>query len=74
MIDFSDHIIEKFPFRLSERRTDDGREFEATFKPTARWNALIGPIRKRSIHIDVRSNRARQLTNISSVVAGIGIV
>ncbi len=28
-IDFIDHIIEKFPFRIREIRTDNGREFQA---------------------------------------------
>ena len=31
MIDFIDHIIEKFPFRIREVRTDSGHEFQAKF-------------------------------------------
>lgn len=30
-IDFIDHIIEKFPFRICEIRTDNGHEFQAKF-------------------------------------------
>ena len=30
-IDFIDHIIEKFPFRIREVRTDNGHEFQAKF-------------------------------------------
>ena len=30
-IDFVDHIIEKFPFRIREIRTDNGHEFQAKF-------------------------------------------
>jgi hypothetical protein len=30
-IDFVDHIIEKFPFRIKEIRTDNGHEFQAKF-------------------------------------------
>jgi transposase InsO family protein len=30
-IDFADHIIEKFPFRIREIRTDNGHEFQAKF-------------------------------------------
>jgi transposase InsO family protein len=30
-IDFIDHIIEKFPFRILEVRTDNGHEFQAKF-------------------------------------------
>ena len=30
-IDFIDHIIEKFPFRICEVRTDNGHEFQAKF-------------------------------------------
>ena len=30
-IDFTDHIIEKFPFRIREIRTDNGHEFQAKF-------------------------------------------
>lgn len=30
-IDFVDHIIDKFPFRLQEIRTDNGHEFQAKF-------------------------------------------
>ena len=30
-IDFIDHMIEKFPFRIREVRTDNGHEFEAKF-------------------------------------------
>jgi len=30
-IDFVDHVIEKFPFRIREVRTDDGHEFQAKF-------------------------------------------
>ncbi len=30
-IDFVDHIIEKFPFRIREIRTDNGHEFQARF-------------------------------------------
>ena len=30
-IDFVDHIIEKFPFRICEIRTDNGHEFQAKF-------------------------------------------
>ncbi len=30
-IDFVDHIIEKFPFRIQEIRTDNGHEFQAKF-------------------------------------------
>ncbi len=30
-IDFVDHIIEKFPFRIKEVRTDNGHEFQAKF-------------------------------------------
>ena len=30
-IDFVDHIIEKFPFRIREVRTDNGHEFQAKF-------------------------------------------
>ena len=29
--DFVDHIIEKFPFRIKEIRTDEGHEFQAKF-------------------------------------------
>jgi hypothetical protein len=29
--DFVDHIIEKFPFRIKETRTDEGHDFEAQF-------------------------------------------
>ena len=29
--DFVDHIIEKFPFRIKEIRTDNGHEFQANF-------------------------------------------
>lgn len=31
MIDFVDHIIEKFPFRIKEIRTDNGHELQAKF-------------------------------------------
>ena len=31
VIDFIDHISEKFPFRIREVRTDNGHEFEAKF-------------------------------------------
>jgi len=31
MIDFIDHIIEKFPFRIREVRTDNGHELQAKF-------------------------------------------
>lgn len=31
VIDFVDHIIEKFPFRIREIRTDNCREFQAKF-------------------------------------------
>ena len=30
-IDFVDHIIKKFPFRIKEIRTDNGHEFQAKF-------------------------------------------
>ena len=30
-IDFVDHVIEKFPFRIKEIRTDNGHEFQAKF-------------------------------------------
>ena len=30
-IDFFDHVIEKFPFRIKEIRTDNGHEFQAKF-------------------------------------------
>lgn len=30
-IDFVDHIIDKFPFRIREIRTDNGHEFQAKF-------------------------------------------
>ena len=30
-IDFVDHIIEKFPFRIQQIRTDNGHEFQAKF-------------------------------------------
>ena len=30
-IDFANHIIEKFPFRIREIRTDNGHEFQAMF-------------------------------------------
>lgn len=30
-IDFVDHVIEKFPFRIREIRTDNGHEFQAKF-------------------------------------------
>jgi transposase InsO family protein len=30
-IDFVDHIIEKFPFRIKEIRTENGHEFQAKF-------------------------------------------
>ena len=30
-INFIDHIIEKFPFRIREVRTDNGHEFQAKF-------------------------------------------
>lgn len=30
-IDFIDHVIDKFPFRISEVRTDNGHEFQAKF-------------------------------------------
>ena len=30
-IDFADHIIEKFPFRIREIRSDNGHEFQAKF-------------------------------------------
>ena len=30
-IDFADHVIEKFPFRIKEIRTDNGHEFQAKF-------------------------------------------
>jgi hypothetical protein len=30
-IDFVDHIIEKFPFRIQTIRTDRGHEFQAKF-------------------------------------------
>ena len=30
-IDFVDHIIENFPFRIKEIRTDNGHEFQANF-------------------------------------------
>ena len=30
-VDFIDHIIEKFPFRIRDIRTDDGHEFHAKF-------------------------------------------
>lgn len=30
-IDFADHIIKKFPFRIREIRTDNGHEFQAKF-------------------------------------------
>tara|TARA_R110002072_G_scaffold290624_1_gene458345 strand:- start:69 stop:596 length:528 start_codon:yes stop_codon:yes gene_type:complete len=30
-IDFIDHIVEKFPFRIREVRTDNGHEFQAKF-------------------------------------------
>jgi transposase InsO family protein len=30
-IDFIDHLIEKFPFRIREVRTDNGHEFQAKF-------------------------------------------
>ena len=30
-IDFVNHIIEKFPFRIREIRTDNGHEFQAKF-------------------------------------------
>lgn len=30
-IDFVDHIIEKFPFRIKEIKTDNGHEFQAKF-------------------------------------------
>ena len=29
MIDFVDHVIDKFPFRIKEIRTDNGHEFQA---------------------------------------------
>ena len=32
VIDFIDHIIEKFPFRIREVRTDNGHEFQAKFQ------------------------------------------
>ena len=28
---FVDHVIEKFPFRINEIRTDNGHEFQAKF-------------------------------------------
>ena len=30
-IDFANHIIEKFPFRICQIRTDNGHEFQAKF-------------------------------------------
>ena len=30
-IEFVDHVIDKFPFRIKEIRTDNGHEFQATF-------------------------------------------
>ena len=30
-ISFIDHVIKKFPFRISEGRTDSGHEFQAKF-------------------------------------------
>ena len=30
-VDFIDHIIQKFPFRVREIRTDNGHEFQAKF-------------------------------------------
>lgn len=44
-IDFVDHIIEKFPFRTKEIRTDNGHEFQAKFH----WHVEDLGIRHASI-------------------------
>src|SRR5450631_3875439 len=62
-IDFVDHVIEKFPFRIKEIRTDNGHEFQAKLIGMSKTKASGTPTSKR----ERRSSMARWNDRIAQI-------
>ena len=62
-IDFVDHVIEKFPFRIKEIRTDNGHEFQAKFHWHVEDKASGTPTSKK----ERRSSMARWNDRIAQI-------
>ncbi len=60
-INFIDHIIEKFPFRIKQIRTDNGSEFQATFHWHCHDQGLEHVyIKKASPHLNGKVERSHK--------------